>query len=207
MTDERRKYFNTLSVVELATRLDEVLTELAEITNTKESAISILAEYADCGSADLGCIFDMEKNFEGTIERAFDLAKEIDGDEAKPGFGHFVMAVKYQAIDDVEGDVKELLEVFGLDADDIWDDIYQSLSDMVIDDNYCAWGGIATYGYGKLFHEAQDAFVDWLVTGDDKHKERFLVEVKTQFVTFSNDEDEEYDTSDHGEDMSEEESE
>jgi hypothetical protein len=102
--------------------------EVLQLRDKLDVAESILSSVLDCGTLDLGCVYDMEKNHPGTVERAIELKEEL----GRINFGNFVMAVKDQAITEVEGEVEE-------------GDL-ESFRDLIIDDNYVAWGGVAAYG-------------------------------------------------------------
>jgi len=112
-------------------RVSELKNEVPELRNKLETAESILSSVLDCGTLDLECIYDMEKNHRGTVERAIELKDEL----GSINFGNFVMAAKEQSLSEVEDEIAEA----GAD----------SFRDMIIDDNYVAWGGVAAYGsYG-----------------------------------------------------------
>lgn len=114
-----------------------------------EYAEQILCECLNCGSRDLECIYEMEKNHTGTIERAVELKEEL----GNLNFGNFVMAVKEVSLTEITDNITE--------ADK------ESFQDMVIDDNYMAWGTIASYGSyeGKDTednHRRQELFCDFV---------------------------------------------
>jgi len=121
----------------------------------------ILVSLIDCGYSDLSYIKKMERNFPGAAYLARDIAEDYG--EAL-NFGHFVIAVQKKAIEELEGDVPE----------QILDDLY----DIAIDDNYLAWGGIASYT-SILRIDLQDLFVDYVYTGDQEAKDEFLDELNT----------------------------
>ncbi len=102
--------------------------EVLQLRDKLDTAESILSSVADCGALDLGCIYDTEKNHPGTAERALELKEELGSMNS----GNFVMAVKDQALSEVEE---------GIAREDA-----ESFRDMIVDDNYVAWGGIAAYG-------------------------------------------------------------
>lgn len=140
-------------IAEKAGRILDVVSD--ERINRKlenEALAEVVAGLIDCGTADVDCIVDMEKNFEGTIERAIELQEEIG--EPKMNFGLFVMAVKDKAIDTV--------------TDELLDEDRATLEDMVIDDNYLAWGCIANYGAGSLPTDIQSNFGDYVKGTMDK---------------------------------------
>lgn len=159
-----------------------------------DAAYEILTAALDCGSMDVGCIIDMERNHPGTTERAKDFAEECG---VPINFGCFVYGAKEMAIEEVESDLDGICEDLEYDSkDQIKDDaviekikaemeyLKDSLQDMSIDDNYCAWGGVASWGsYGGEFeeenHDLQSLFGDFVV--DATLKEAFLVAVKNFF--------------------------
>jgi len=99
--------------------------------NTKLTyAEKILCELLGVGVSDLNAIYEMEEAHPGTIDRALEIIDVLDGE--KPNFGVFVMAVKDQALEEVRNIIT--ME----DA--------ESFQDMMLDDNYVAWGPIADYG-------------------------------------------------------------
>jgi hypothetical protein len=141
----------------------DVQDEVLQLRDKLETAESILSSVLDCGTLDLGCIYDMEKNHFGTVERAIELKEEL----GSINFGNFVMAVKDQALSEVEDEITDL-------------DL-ESFRDMIIDDNYVAWGGVAAYGSyeGEDREEnqrRQELFADF-VTGS-LTKDKFLEEYR-----------------------------
>jgi hypothetical protein len=106
----------------------ELRNEVRQLRDKLEAAESILSSVLDCGTLDLGCIYSMENDHPGTIERAIELKDEL----GSINFGNFVMAAKEQSLSEVEDEIAE--------AD------RESFRDMIIDDNYVAWGGVAAYG-------------------------------------------------------------
>jgi hypothetical protein len=136
-------------------------------------AEEILTSVIDCGTRDLECIFEMEKAHEGTIERAVELKDELESFN----FGNFVMAVKDKSLHEIED---LFLELFEEDEDDRAREHIDSFHDMIIDDNYCAWGGISSYGQyngeDDFNQELQDRFGEF-VSGSLTEKE-FLDEAK-----------------------------
>jgi hypothetical protein len=103
----------------------------------------------------------METNHPGTVERAIELKEEL----GSINFGNFVMAAKDKALSEVE--------------DEIAEGDTESFRDMIIDDNYVAWGGVAAYGsYEGEDREGnqsrQELFADFVSGSLDK--DRFLEE-------------------------------
>jgi hypothetical protein len=137
--------------------------EVPKLRDKLETAESILSSVLDCGTLDLECIYDMEENHPGTVERAIELKEEL----GSINFGNFVMAVKEQGLSEVEDEIAKG------DA--------ESFRDMIIDDNYVAWGGVASYGSydaedREENHERQElfaSFVDGSLT-----REKFLEEYR-----------------------------
>ena len=118
-------------------------------------------------SLDLECIYGMEKDHPGTVERAVELKEEL----GSINFGNFVMAVKETALAEVEDEVHEG------DA--------ESFRDMIVDDNYVAWGGVAAYGsYGgedkEENHRREELFSSF-VSGS-LSREKFLEEYRKELV-------------------------
>lgn len=137
--------------------------EVSELRDKLETAESILSSVLDCGTLDLECIYDMEKNHPGTVERAVELKEEL----GSINFGNFVMAVKEKALAEVE--------------DEICEGDAESFRDMIVDDNYVAWGGVAAYGSydgedKEENHRRQELFSDF-VSGS-LTKEKFLEEYR-----------------------------
>jgi len=124
-----------------------------------EYAEKILCELLGVGYADLEAIYEMEQAHPGTIDRAFELFDEFP--DEKPNFGFFVLAVKDQALEEVR--------------DVITEEDAESFQDMAIDDDYAAWGGIATYGYyegedEEENHERQELFAEYIEGGVTKEE-------------------------------------
>lgn len=124
-------------------------------------AEDMLMQILSIGSRDLEEIYRMEQNHPSTIDRAMQDEKEVYG----LNFGLFVESVKLVALSEVVDIITEK------DAD--------SFTDMIIDDNYSAWGGIVDYGYydGKDVDgniDRQDLFADY-VAGDIT-KQEFITE-------------------------------
>ena len=117
-----------------------------------EYAEKILCELLRVGVLDLYEIYQMEQAHPGTIDRAFELFDEFENE--RPNFGFFVLAVRDVALQEVR--------------DIITEEDAESFQDMVIDDNYVAWGSIADYGYyqGKDTeenHKRQELFGEYVV--------------------------------------------
>lgn len=102
--------------------------EVSRLRDNLQSAECILSAVLDCGTLDLECIYDVERNHSGTVDRALELKDEL----GSINFGNFVMGAKDQSISEVEDEISEA------DA--------ESFRDLIIDDNYVAWGGVAAYG-------------------------------------------------------------
>ncbi len=139
----------------------ELRDEVPKLRDKLEAAESILSYVLDCGTLDLECIYGMETNHPGTVERAIELKEEL----GSINFGNFVMAAKDKALSEVEDDIAEG------DA--------ESFRDMIVDDNYVAWGGVAAYGSyeGKdreRNQSRQELFADFISGSLDK--DRFLEE-------------------------------
>ena len=117
-----------------------------------EYAEKILCELLNVGFSDLYEIYGMEQAHPGTIDRAFEILDEFRGE--KPNFGFFVWAVRDVALQEV--------------SDIITSEDAESFQDMVIDDNYVAWGSIASYGDYEgedveANHERQELFAEYVV--------------------------------------------
>jgi len=139
----------------------ELRDEVPKLRDKLETAERILSYVLDCGTLDLECIYDMETNHPGTVERAIELKEEL----GSINFGNFVMAAKDKALSEVE--------------DEIAEGDTESFRDMIIDDNYVAWGGVAAYGsYEGEDREGnqsrQELFADFVSGSLDK--DRFLEE-------------------------------
>lgn len=139
----------------------ELRDEVPRLRDKLETAESILSSVLDCGTLDLECIYDMETNHPGTVERAIELKEEL----GSINFGNFVMAAKDRALSEVENEIAEG------DA--------ESFRDMIVDDNYVAWGGVAAYGSyegedRERNQNRQELFADFISGSLDKV--RFLEE-------------------------------
>ncbi len=139
----------------------ELRDEVPKLRDKLEAAESILSNVLDCGTLDLDCIYDMETNHPGTVERAIELKEEL----GSINFGNFVMAAKDKALSEVE--------------DEIAEGDTESFRDMIVNDNYVAWGGVAAYGnYDGEDREGnqnrQELFADFISGSLDK--DRFLEE-------------------------------
>lgn len=140
----------------------EIKDELWKTREQLRSAESILSEVIDCGTADIQCIYDMEEKHSGTIDRAVDLKDEL----GSINFGNFVLAVKDKSLEEIEDD-----------DDEISEQDKESFQDLIIDDNYVAWGGVAAYGYyegeDKEANERRQELFSDFVNGN-LSKEEFL---------------------------------
>jgi len=139
----------------------ELRDEVPKLRDKLETAESILSSVLDCGTLDLECIYDMETNHPGTVERAIDLKEEL----GSINFGNFVMAAKDKALSEVE--------------DEIAEEDTESFRDMIVDDNYVVWGGVAAYGSyegedRERNQSRQELFADFISGSLDK--DRFLEE-------------------------------
>lgn len=134
--------------------------EIVKLRQDRNSAYGLLGNLMKCGWRDVEVILEMERIWLDAIEMAQEIAEDVGG---PVGFGHFVMAWKEKAIESVEEDITEKQ----VDA----------LRDMIIDDNYCAWGCVASYGEG-MEEEAQEAFSDYVRSGEDDDRQAFLNTLK-----------------------------
>ncbi|MGD1054593.1 MAG: hypothetical protein ABR867_00715 [Nitrososphaerales archaeon] len=139
----------------------ELRDEAPKLRDKLETAESILSYVLDCGTLDLECIYDMETNHPGAVERAIELKEEL----GSINFGNFVMAAKDKALSEVE--------------DEIAEGDTESFRDMIVDDNYVAWGGVAAYGSyegedRERNQSRQELFADFVSGSLDK--DRFLEE-------------------------------
>ncbi len=139
----------------------ELRDEVPKLRDKLETAESILSSVLDCGTLDLECIYDMETNHPGTVERAIELKEEL----GSINFGNFVMAAKDRALSEVENEIAK--------GDT------ESFRDMIVDDNYVAWGGVAAYGSyegedRERNQNRQELFADFVSGSLDK--DRFLEE-------------------------------
>ncbi|MGD0318070.1 MAG: hypothetical protein ABSB56_00010 [Nitrososphaerales archaeon] len=139
----------------------ELRDEVPKLRDKLETAERILSYVLDCGTLDLECIYDMETNHPGTVERAIELKEEL----GSINFGNFVMAAKDKALSEVE--------------DEIAEGDTESFRDMIVDDNYVAWGGVAAYGSyegedRERNQSRQELFADFVSGSLDK--DRFLEE-------------------------------
>lgn len=158
--------------------------ELNKTRHKLDSAETILSALDIGGSMDLECIYDMEENHSGTIEQAMAIKDDI----GSISFGNFVMAVKDVSIEEVADTIEDYANQ--LEKSDSEDDNrkadelrahFESFTDMIIDDNYMAWGGIADWGSydgedNETNHDLQQRFAEF-VTGEST-KEEFLTELK-----------------------------
>ncbi|MBI4258306.1 MAG: hypothetical protein HY619_05060 [Thaumarchaeota archaeon] len=145
----------------------ELKEELHKCNENLRSAESILCSVIDCGTSDLGCIYDMEENHNGTIDRAVELREEL----GSINFGNFATAVKEKALEEVDEEVSNKDK--------------ESFQDMLIDDNYIAWGSIAAYGdyQGEDIesnHRRQELFADFV--NGNLSKEKFLKAYNEELV-------------------------
>ncbi len=108
---------------------DILAKEHRELVENYQSVKLLAAQVVGCGRDDIDCILEMEKNHDGTIDRAVDYAAEGGG---RISFWHFVQAVKWVSLDEV--------------IDYLDNDTVQSLDGMTPDDNYSAWSPLAAYG-------------------------------------------------------------
>jgi len=114
-------------------------------------AEKILCELLNVGVSDLYEIYQMEEAHPGTLDRTFELFDEFENE--RPNFGFFVMAVRDVAFQEVR--------------DIITSEDAESFEDMLIDDDYTAWGSIASYGYYEgedveANQERQELFAEYV---------------------------------------------
>jgi len=111
-------------------------------TRKDDLYIELIASLINCGQRDVDCILNMMRAH-GTevIDYANEFAEDIGG---VVDFGCFVEGVKSSVLDKLEEHVS--------------DETMKRLSSVTIDDNYCAWGGCASFGdarpeEAKIFSE------------------------------------------------------
>ena len=122
-----------------------IMNEIEDLKKENDTLSMLAASVIDCGTLDIECILEMERNFPGTIERAIDLREEF---KEQINFGVFVRAVQEIAIDSISAEL--------VDGDE---DLFR---EIVIDDNYSDWGGIASYGDRDFPEELQECFVEYV---------------------------------------------
>jgi hypothetical protein len=163
--------------------------EVNEVLEKLRVAEELLATVLECGTMDVDYILDMEIDHPGTADKALEYAQDLGG---TVNFGCFVEGVKRMSILEIEGDLDGLLEDACSNASvvkckvftDEMDWLKESLDDLVIDDNYCAWGCVASYGiYGGEHedenHDLQEAFARFVT--DSSYKHTFLEAVRDFF--------------------------
>lgn len=89
----------------------------------------LLAEVLGCGSADVAAILDMLRTHDDLIEVTREYITDADTEWS---FGAFVSGIERLVLNEI--------------SDRISEDLYQALCEVQIDDNYVAWGGVASTG-------------------------------------------------------------
>ena len=148
---------------DLDNKVTELESKIFKLENENNALYDLGTQAVNCGYRDLTCILEMEDTFTGTIERACELPEELG--MSNLNFGMFVMAIKDLAREELRDAVEGELEDYENNYDEsVVDEIFDALQDIIIDDNYSAWGGIACYGYGG-YESIQDLFADVLFEG------------------------------------------
>ena len=94
-----------------------------------EQAEQLLAEMIGCGSADVAEIMDMMRTHDGLLEATREYIDDVD---TSWSFGAFVSAIERLVLEEISERISE--------------DLYQGLCEVQIDDNFIAWGGVASTG-------------------------------------------------------------
>ncbi len=152
--------------------------EINEAVQKLRVAEEILATILECGTMDVDCVLDMEVDHPGTADRALEYAQDLG---CTVNFGCFVDGAKRTSVQEIDDSLDEILEDACSNAGvaeravitDEMSWLKESLDDLVIDDNYCAWGCIASYGiYGGEHedgnHDVQEAFASFVRDSSDK---------------------------------------
>jgi len=147
-----------------------------------ESACTLIADLLDCGTRDADEVLRLiEVHGDEVVDEAREFTDDVGG---LLNFGSIIEGIKrvvmFKLRDTIEDD-----EDLGEDDLDLYD---EWINELIIDDNYIAWGGIADYGscpedLGEVFSEIM---MDGLT---DELKGKFIQAFKE--VRGEDDEDEE----------------
>jgi hypothetical protein len=113
------------------TGIEQYIVDDEELTGMEryEYAVYLLSELLGCGSADIDVIMDMMRTHDDLLEET----REYIEDVGVPwSFGAFVSGI--------ENLVRHAIN------DRISEDLHEGLCEVQIDDNFVAWGGVASSG-------------------------------------------------------------
>jgi hypothetical protein len=116
---------------EETTGIEQYIMDDAELTGAEryDYAEHLLAELLGCGYADVAVIMDMMRTHDDLLEET----REYTDDVGVPwSFGAFVSGIENLVRHEIQKRISE--------------DLYQALCEVQIDDNFVAWGGVASTG-------------------------------------------------------------
>lgn len=148
--------------------------ELLDMRDKLDALYTLATAVCDCGSMDVDAILDMEEHHDGTIDAAIEFMEEMG--DSKLSFYAFVEGVLRVSLNEVDGFLDDL--IFEAEEDERLrtelEAFKESIEQVSIDANYCAWGSLADYGYCELEgealqrnHDAQSEFVDFVIGHSD----------------------------------------
>jgi len=116
-----------------------------------EMAEQLLMELLGCGSGDVAAIMDMMQTHDDLLEAT---REYIDETGVSWSFGAFVSGIERLVLNKISERISE--------------DLYQGLCEVQIDDNYVAWGAVASMGDLPL--EVAEAFATMCRDGVDEER-------------------------------------
>ncbi|MFA7143434.1 MAG: hypothetical protein WC175_05625 [Candidatus Dojkabacteria bacterium] len=161
--------------------------QITKLSSGNSVMKEILASVIRCGTRDVECIVDMCVEHPDTLEHT----EEYVDSGGSMDFGGFVYGCHMAAYNEVSDWLDDFSDVLIEDHSDAEDavvsemqNLRDALYDLIIDDNYCAWGGLAEYGsYSGAYEDAvkdiQVLFTEFVV--DSNRFEAFKVAVNDLF--------------------------
>lgn len=161
--------------------------QITKLSDENSVMKEIIASVIGCGTRDVECIVDMCVEHPDTLEQTEEYARCGESVD----FGGFVRGCHMAAYNEACDWLDEFSDVLIEDHSDAEDavvsemeNLKDSLYDLIIDDNYCAWGGLVKYGsYSGAYEDAvkdiQVIFTEFVV--DSNRFEAFKVAVNDLF--------------------------
>lgn len=146
--------------------MEKLRKERDRVMNQRTDAEAMASQILHMPIEEVQEVLEMEYHFEGTIERAVEVSKEIGATDIH--FADFIRAAKEVAIDTL--------------GEEVSDGQKEALYDMVIQDNSVAWGTVQVYGDSTvvLSEQAQQLFADYVRNGKEEYKEEFIEQAKLE---------------------------
>lgn len=140
-----------------------------------DAACELIADLLDCGSRDADEVLRLIKvHGSDVIDESNEFAKDCGMSQ---NFGTIIQGVKRVVMFKLRDEVKEAEELDEENQEEDLDEYNEWINELIIDDNYIAWGAI--YSYGSCPEAVGEIFAEILTYGlTDELKANFIKSFK-----------------------------